>query len=244
MQGAFVESVTPGGPAAAAKIPSGAVIVAIAGTRIDTPSQLARTVSARKPGEVVEVTYFDGPQMRRTNVTLAAGEATETGRIPAVDPIAEQPGELQPAPAAPAAPAGGIGGRLAGRLGNGALTPADRPVLRAMEGVLRGALEGEGVAIPGIGAGGAAAPASQGTAPPQIFIPPQDSGVAPAAAAGGTAPEFRLPPPPQDTAPPAADSVDAGMNDAAEIDRLNAKVRSLEQRIEQLEALLLEANRD
>jgi putative serine protease PepD len=53
--GAIVQSATPGGPAAEAGVRAGDVIVAVRGTEVSTPDDVAAAIQDRRPGETVAV---------------------------------------------------------------------------------------------------------------------------------------------------------------------------------------------
>jgi putative serine protease PepD len=69
--GAAIAKVVDGGPAAAAGLPSNAVITKIDGQVIDGPEALVAAVRSRAPGDTVSVTYLDASAAARTTqVTL------------------------------------------------------------------------------------------------------------------------------------------------------------------------------
>lgn len=70
--GALVSMIRPDSPAAKAGMPAGCVIVAYDGQKVETAEDLVELIRASKPGEEVELTYYQGPTLRRKNVTLAA----------------------------------------------------------------------------------------------------------------------------------------------------------------------------
>lgn len=60
--GVRLSDVTPGGPAAAAGLKSGDVVLAVGGRSVDTPTDLIVRVRSHRPGQVVELTIRDrGP---------------------------------------------------------------------------------------------------------------------------------------------------------------------------------------
>jgi len=212
-QGAFVQSVHPGGPAEKAKIPSGAVIVAVAGVRIDTPRRLVEEVSRHQPGDTVTVTYFDGPQLIKKNVTLAARDGLRTEDVAREQPADPVDGAATRGAKPTTTPVREIPAP------NRIVSP-DRPVLRAVEGLVRDAIEG---------------PAA-GNRSFERTIPPTDE----AGPRRTDRPEIRLPPPREDgardTPPPESDA-----SLAAEVAELREDIRRLNQRVSQLEQLLIEA---
>jgi putative serine protease PepD len=69
--GAAIAQVVDGGPAAAAGLPSSAVITKIDGQVIDGPEALVAAVRSRAPGDTVSVTYLDASgDAQTTQVTL------------------------------------------------------------------------------------------------------------------------------------------------------------------------------
>ncbi|MDT5000850.1 MAG: putative serine protease PepD, partial [Mycobacterium sp.] len=69
--GAAIAQVVVGGPAAAAGLPSSAVITKIDGQVIDGPEALVAAVRSRAPGDQVSVTYLDDSGAPQTaQVTL------------------------------------------------------------------------------------------------------------------------------------------------------------------------------
>lgn len=104
-RGALIAAVKTGGPAERAGIPVGGLIVAIDGTRIDTPDQVVEFVAAARPGQEMEVSYYRGATLSRKTIRLA----------PAVlDANARPAGTLTTTPPA-------LGGILNGAAGGGPL---------------------------------------------------------------------------------------------------------------------------
>jgi putative serine protease PepD len=69
--GAAIAEVVEGGPAAAAGLPSSAVITKIDGQVIDSPEALVAAVRSRAPGDTVSMTYLDASgATQTTQVTL------------------------------------------------------------------------------------------------------------------------------------------------------------------------------
>jgi putative serine protease PepD len=69
--GAVVASVIPGGPAAAAGLQPGDRIVAIGGRKVTRSTDVSSAVTARKPGQQIEVRVSRGGDERSLRVTLA-----------------------------------------------------------------------------------------------------------------------------------------------------------------------------
>jgi putative serine protease PepD len=69
--GAAIAQVVEGSPAAAAGLPSGAVITKVDGQVIDGPEALVAAVRSKAPGDNVSVTYLDGSgAAQTTQITL------------------------------------------------------------------------------------------------------------------------------------------------------------------------------
>jgi putative serine protease PepD len=75
IRGAKITDITPGGPAAAAGLSDGAVIIKIDAQIIDTPEALLAAVASSAPGDKVTLTYLDPTgATKTTHVTLSAVE--------------------------------------------------------------------------------------------------------------------------------------------------------------------------
>jgi membrane-associated protease RseP (regulator of RpoE activity) len=84
-RGAVIESIQRGSPAERYGLPIGAAIVAVDGARVDGPEDLAALIGGARPGDTVEVSYYQRDQVFRKQVRLA----------PAT-PVAPPPGEDRP----------------------------------------------------------------------------------------------------------------------------------------------------
>jgi S1-C subfamily serine protease len=69
-QGAEVENVASGSPAAGAGLQQGDVITAVDGTSVTSPADLARLVRSHQPGDQVTITYARGGNSTDTQVQL------------------------------------------------------------------------------------------------------------------------------------------------------------------------------
>jgi putative serine protease PepD len=69
-QGAEVQNVASGSPAAGAGLQQGDVITAVDGTAVSTPADLARLVRSHQPGDQVTITYTRGGNSTDTPVQL------------------------------------------------------------------------------------------------------------------------------------------------------------------------------
>jgi serine protease Do len=76
-RGALVASVEPDGPAAAAGVQEGDVILSFDGRAIESAGALPATVAAAKPGKAVEVEVWRDRGSRKLSVKLGGAEATE-----------------------------------------------------------------------------------------------------------------------------------------------------------------------
>ncbi|HZL91164.1 MAG TPA: PDZ domain-containing protein [Pirellulaceae bacterium] len=70
--GALVTMIRPDSPAAKERLPLGAVIVAYDGQKVETAEELVEFIRQSRQGQEVELTYYQGPTLRRKNVKLAA----------------------------------------------------------------------------------------------------------------------------------------------------------------------------
>lgn len=70
--GAMISMIRPDSPAARAGLPLGGVIVAYDGQKVETADELVDFIRTSRPGQEVELTYFQGPSLRRKSITLAA----------------------------------------------------------------------------------------------------------------------------------------------------------------------------
>jgi S1-C subfamily serine protease len=110
LAGAQVVSVTVGSPAERAAIPLGAILTAVDGSPIGTPSELAAKIAAAK-GPEVELTYVHRGQPQRQKIALAAPAVagdTPPRELRAKPPLVEFPGpsaDTKPEESSPAAEA-------------------------------------------------------------------------------------------------------------------------------------------
>jgi S1-C subfamily serine protease len=70
--GAYVEGLAPSGPAQAAGIKTGDVIVSFAGTPVTSASQLVTVLRQHKPGDHVAVGLYRGSHQLTVHVTLGS----------------------------------------------------------------------------------------------------------------------------------------------------------------------------
>jgi hypothetical protein len=103
--GALVVARVVGSPADKAGIPLDAVIVAVNGERVTSPTELSRLIAAAGPGREVEITYFSRGERHTAAVTLG-GPAGPSAGPPAAPPAEERPLPQRPQPLGgdPAAP--------------------------------------------------------------------------------------------------------------------------------------------
>lgn len=113
-RGALVAAVKPGGPAERAGVPVGALIVAMDGKRIETPDEVVALVAVSRPGQEVELSYYNRGTLTRKTVRLAPAVLDARG-TPAVT---AQPGAVTPS----------ISGILGGA--------GDRPIVRRVGEVI------------------------------------------------------------------------------------------------------------
>lgn len=132
-RGAYVERVNPGSPAALAGLPSGAVIVQFDGRPINSDEDLITSIRASRPGQEIELTYFDTTdRLGKKMIRLGEAGAPTTGATPATGGL------------------GGFGGGFGNALPSATTPPADssprpgfggsnRPLLNRVENLARGA---------------------------------------------------------------------------------------------------------
>lgn len=110
-RGALITTIRPDSAADQAGLPLGGVIVAIDGRRVDDADDLVGAIRAARPGQEVELTYYQGANLARKTVRLAPAAATAA--VPADSGSSVGPGLRFPA-----------GG--------------DRPILRRVEEAVEG----------------------------------------------------------------------------------------------------------
>ncbi len=110
-RGALVAVVHRGTPAERAELPVGAVIVAVDGRRVDTSDFLIAYLRDARPGDEIDLTYYQGDDLFAKKIRLAAAGADELPRLPA---------DADATPRPDRAPVVG----------------EDRPILRRVEGIL------------------------------------------------------------------------------------------------------------
>jgi S1-C subfamily serine protease len=74
VSGAIVDRVNENSPAAKARLPVGALIVAADGHRIDKAEDLVNYIATLKPGDEVELSYFEGKRLHRLPLKLSGQE--------------------------------------------------------------------------------------------------------------------------------------------------------------------------
>jgi membrane-associated protease RseP (regulator of RpoE activity) len=74
-QGAVIVSVKPGSPADGVGLPVGGVVVSIDGQLVKTSDDLVDAISAARPGQEVELRYYQGDRINTKSITLAPAAA-------------------------------------------------------------------------------------------------------------------------------------------------------------------------
>lgn len=110
-RGAVIAELTSGGPAQAAGLKAGSVIVSIDGRRIDSPDDLVGYIRTTVAGQKVEVDYYWRNELRRVQVQLGKPNASVLSR-----PTSPRAATPSPAP--------------------GPIFGEDRPALRKIESVI------------------------------------------------------------------------------------------------------------
>jgi membrane-associated protease RseP (regulator of RpoE activity) len=95
--GARVVARVPGSPATQTDIPIDAVIVAVNGEAVDSPSQLSALLARAGAGSRIELSYFTAGQLVRTRVTLGVAPAA----VPETPTVVRAPVAAAPVPRAP-----------------------------------------------------------------------------------------------------------------------------------------------
>jgi len=124
-RGALITQIRPGSPADRAGLPLGALIVMVDGRRIDSADDLVGFIRTARPGQEVEMGYYEGDMLRRKTVRLG-------------------PTAVGMAPGSPSAPPPAVsGGGLGSVLGGG----GDRPLLNRVEKMVDGIAGGRGPTV-------------------------------------------------------------------------------------------------
>jgi membrane-associated protease RseP (regulator of RpoE activity) len=125
-RGAIITRVHPGSPAETAGLKLGAVIVRIDSRQVDSADDLVAAIRAARPGQEVELTFFDGDRIDRKNVRLGSASASVAPSAPST--LAAPRSSTSPGYGAPP----GSGSPLA----DGGFLPgggASRPLLQRIE---------------------------------------------------------------------------------------------------------------
>jgi hypothetical protein len=163
--GAVITRIRAGSPAARAGLPLGGVIVSVNGKRIGSANDIVNFIQAFRPGDEIEVTYFEGDRIGRKKLRLAPTDLTAVAarRRPRANGLTTDPRDppLQ--------------------LGQRRLPPKPRSVVEALERKLDGVLPPTNAADESGGRSGVA---------PSLPLPPEPGG----AAAGATGEDAAVPP--------------------------------------------------
>ncbi len=218
--GAVINQVRAGYPAARAGLPLGGVIVSVNGQRIGSAKELVEVIQAYRPGEEIEVTYYEGDRRGHKKVRLT----------PAL------------APPAPPVPRAGLSRRIDPPLMLGDRQRGERPILDALERALETFVPPPDQ--PAGANGGDLQPPPVRMPPPPPPPAKRNAGTLPA----GSDPEPPPPPPPDAApaeAPPPALEAPAAPVPAAdnELQELRQQIRTLQQQLEQLQRRLEELER-
>jgi hypothetical protein len=116
--GAVISQIREGTAAAKAGLPLGGVIVSVNGKRIGSADDIVELIRAFRPGEEIEITYFEGDRIGRKKVRL--GQSVAAVATPPPPPTRESLGESRRDPPLR------LGRRRVG----------DRPILEALERTL------------------------------------------------------------------------------------------------------------
>lgn len=116
--GAVITRIHEGSPAAKAGLPLGGVVVSINGKRIGSANDIIAVIQAFRPGDEIEVTYFEGDRIGRKKIRLVPGAP------------------IPPAGLVPRATPGGTAAPADPPLRLGRRKPGSRPLLDALERTL------------------------------------------------------------------------------------------------------------
>jgi len=86
-RGAVIASIRPGSPADRSGLPIGGVIVSVDGRRIDSADDLVASIRAARPGQEVELTYYEGDRLSRKTVRLAPAAGIAPAAPPREGPL-------------------------------------------------------------------------------------------------------------------------------------------------------------
>lgn len=82
-RGALISTLEAGSAADRAGLPIGGVIVSFDGVRIDSPDELIALVRSSRPGQKVELGYYDGARLFRKSIHLSPATPNARGLPPA-----------------------------------------------------------------------------------------------------------------------------------------------------------------
>jgi membrane-associated protease RseP (regulator of RpoE activity) len=127
-RGAVIAVIKPGSPADRAGLPVGGVIARIDGREVNSADDLVAAVRAARPGQEVELTYYEGNRLHRKLVRLAPAGAPGSTASVGDDPAGG--GALGPLTAP--GPAGTTPPGFSPRMGPGGLG-GNRPLMQGIE---------------------------------------------------------------------------------------------------------------
>ena len=209
--GAVITQIREGSPAARAGLPLGGVIVSVNGKRIASANDIVKLIQAFRPGDEIEITYFEGDRIDSKKMRLMPAAPTAIRA-----PTQPTPSAMTPDPSDPPL-----------RLGR--RRPGGRPILEALERTL------DAVLPPADAAGGGGdvadtpppppAPGEESDARGDDFPVPPPPPARGKTGTGGTAPKSVLMPG-TTVPPPDADE---------ELTVLRRQMETLKQQLEQLQ---------
>lgn len=237
-RGAVVVAVAEKSPAETLGLKAGDVIVAVNGKILVEAADLITQISETKPGQSVELSFYQGRQFKRESVVLAdeSGIAMAPAGLPRTlgTPRSSGPPAANPAAAKPSGILGGIGGAIGGLFGrnNDAAETESADSTMATE-----ALEEINPGIPstippGLQPGDALQPI------PATPIPVPD--LQPRELQPRALPTQTTQPSTQSSQQPAAETTTKIDGNEAVIAQLQAQIRALQTRLEVLEKRLVE----
>lgn len=105
-RGAIITAIKPGSPAEAAGLPLSAVIVSVDGKIVDSSDDLVSAIRAARPGQEIELTYYEGRNLNRKSIRLAAASGAVAATPPPSSGGLFAPGGTAPSGAPPSSRGG------------------------------------------------------------------------------------------------------------------------------------------
>ncbi len=104
-RGAVIRTIHPGSAAARAGLPLGGAIVAVDGRLVKSADDLVAAIQPRRPGDIIEITYYDGDRIARKKVELGASRSVTAAVPQPAAPATQSSASAAPTPQATTPPA-------------------------------------------------------------------------------------------------------------------------------------------